>query len=165
MSERIITRQNSEKSARPQGGKFKAWASRHLKALKITGIVVLALAVLGGTFYGGYWFGTSQQKKSDASNDPLSKYAQEAKEARAARSISVGKVSKVSDSSIEITDSAKKVTTYKVDKDTLIYDSKGKKSEIKAVKSGDSVTITGTKQSDGSLKADRIRLQPTASKK
>ena len=165
MSERIINRQNAEKSTRPQGGKFKAWVSRHTKALKIVGLVVLVLAVLGGTFYGGYWFGTSQQKKSDTVNNPAAKYAEEARAARASRSISVGKVSKVSDSSIEITDSAKKVTTYKVDKDTLIYDSKGKKSEIKAVKSGDSVTITGTKQSDGSLKADRIRLQPTASKK
>lgn len=141
---------------------MKNWVSRHSKALKITGVVILVLAVAGGIFYGGFQYGISWQKKStEQSRNPYSSLTEKQREALQNRVVSIGTITKISTSSIEVKQTGGKTTTFVISKDTTLTDTKGKKIKVDTLKVGNKVIVTGTKSGD-TVNATRIRLQATS---
>ncbi len=157
MSERIVTNKRSEVQNKASVlTRLKNWFMRHKKTI---GIVVLVLVVLGGTFYGGYWYGAAQQKKADEKTNSPYERINALRQAASDRIVLSGTITSVSATGLEMKTTAGKAYTVSFDDKTTVSELKGTKSDVKKLKKGMKVIITGTKKSDTSALAQRVRIQ------
>jgi len=129
-------------------------------------LLIIFIGLAGyGLFYAGQQNGIKTQKAIDAKNRtstriPGSTLNPDNKNAPSQnrRSI-IGTLTKIDGNNLEVKDRAGKITKIKLDDKTQITGSDLKKTDAKALKADQKVIITGTKNSDKSLTATRVRIQ------
>lgn len=157
--------QNKIKSAYSD---VRRWAVAHPRLLTSVGITIMTLVVVMTIYRAGYSHGRSAQKKID--DEQVANVARTAgssgSDASRSQSRSTfsssGTIESISASEIVIKAPNGDNKTATLNKDTVINNAKNAKVEVKALKKGDRVFITGAIENNSSV-VRRIRVLPPKS--
>ena len=126
-------------------------------------MVVVTLVLMGGSFYAGMKVESGNNKSTNNAGSALNRTSGSnvnGASTRVSKRVNVsGNIVAVDSSQIEVKDNDGTTQKFQITDGTTVMTANAKKTTVSTLKTGDKVLVNGTTGTDGTVSADRIRVQ------